>query len=286
MLIKQISPTKNEYPDTEAKIKIHLVSKRSDDKILENTLRDGIPYEFRIGENMPCIDWAVATMRIGEEVLVLTSSEHAYGDCGHPPLIGPKENLIYYIKLLSAQPYVPLSTDVEEITKLSTENRILLATEHKEVGNEFFKRGIFKLAFDQYIKGSRILKYKPEKLESQIEKVKVLRGNLYRNIAAFYVTQKKWDKVIQNCTVALEDNDQDTLSYIRRGRAYAELEKFDLYEQDMQKAKQLDDLHAHSFQSDITKAEKVYANKFAHYAAKTKLYENNITKASKAGNLT
>lgn len=100
--------------------------------------------------------------------------------------------------------------------------------EIKEVGNTHFKEMDYYNAIYYYSKAIKKCK------EKHIKSV------LYSNRAACNVLLKKWDAVIKDCTKSLNYNDGFVKSYIRRSKAYEQLEKYNDASNDLNKAIALD----------------------------------------------
>jgi len=223
------------YPPTNSIVSIRFAGKRkSDGRIFENIFPStSKPYEFKqyAGDALPCIDLPTCTMKLDQDILVFTTYVHAYGEIGHPPLFPPKESLLFYIRLINAKPYSQTIEEVEEEKMRTPQQKIAMARFNKEQGNEFYKRKLFKLAYDQYWHALRTIKYKEEKLneleESLRKEIKQIQCNLYRNVAAYYIDHmSNWDEAISFCNKALAINPSCVPSLVRRSRAYSEIEKF------------------------------------------------------------
>uniref|UniRef100_A0A6B2L7J4 peptidylprolyl isomerase n=1 Tax=Arcella intermedia TaxID=1963864 RepID=A0A6B2L7J4_9EUKA len=266
------------YPDPLASVKVHLVCKReSDGKIFENTLNeDAVEFRVFAGITIPCLEWAASSMKIGEEILVYSHYKHAFGEDGQLDAVGPNENVLIYMKLISFTLSKFAAKQKKETKTL--EEKIACADQAKNLGNDFYKRKLYKLAADQYSLGVKKLNCKkwdevPANLQHDI---KMKRSNLYRNIAAYYVALSIWEKGIEFCTLALEENNNCILSYARRGRCYAEISQFEKSLSDINKAKELDINNLET--SSINTALATYKKKLAHYKQDKQNYETNIFK--------
>jgi len=183
--------------------------------------------------------------KLEQDILVFTTWQNAYGEVGHPPLIPPKESLLFYIRLVSAKTYTLTLEEAEEERSRTPKQKIAMAKGNKKLGNEFYNRKLFKLAYDQYWYALRLVNYKEEKLnelEENIRKeIKQLQCNLYRNMAAFYIDHMaSWEEAISYCNKALANNPSCVPSLARRARAYSEIEKFNEAKNDIALAKELD----------------------------------------------
>jgi len=282
ILIKVLTEGKG-YPDTGSLVRVHFVGKREDGNIFESTLALDKPHEFRLysGESLPCINWAVATMRLGSEILVRTTHVHAYGEVGHPPMFAPKESLLFFIRFIDAKNHAPTPEEMEELNKTTPQDKIKIANQYKECGINFYSRGMFKLAHDQFWCAFRIIKYKPDKwkkLEKPTRKeIKQLRCKLFCNFAAFYVVHEMdWEQVIKYCSRALTADPNCVVALARRSRAYTEIEKFEKAKEDYTRALDLDKLETEKVA--LHKARERYNQKHAVYLEKRRIMEENIGK--------
>lgn len=97
------------------------------------------------------------------------------------------------------------------------------AVKHKESGNSSFKNGKFDVAIECYDQAIAICP-----TEKSID-----LSQFYQNRAAAYEQLKRWDKVEDDCTKALELNAKYTKALHRRARAYENLKKLELCLEDV-----------------------------------------------------
>lgn len=239
-----------------------------------------IKLKIFIGEILACFDWAVACMRVESEILVLSSCEYGYGPFGQAPLFGPDESLFLYIKLLEAKPSGPTADDLEKINNKNLLERLDLARNLKERGNQFYTRGLKKLGFDSYFFATKFLRLKSKEIseiEDEMKKnIQDLRCNLYRNIASFYYSEKLWTQVIHYCDQALEINENCIISLCKRSSAYAILNRFDESDTDYQKALKLDEKKEHA--TLMTSCRQTYNKFYTVYKNKATEIEKQMSK--------
>lgn len=186
-LVIQLLQPGSKYPDTDAPLLVSYSLKQlSDEKILQqdqsckispqDDIRMSCNFTLLIMLGIELLFWTSKFLRIGGEALVYSSCEYGFlvrslhsipnlQQCGIPGFIGPNESLLGYVKLLSAAPYQPAKTDVRELeiililqeNPLSIDQMITNAMQHVKTGDDFFGRGILKLALDCYTRASRIL---------------------------------------------------------------------------------------------------------------------------------
>lgn len=100
--------------------------------------------------------------------------------------------------------------------------------EIKEIGNEYFKKCDYVNAIYYYNKAIRKCKDKNTK------------SILYSNRAACNILLRKWNDVVEDCTKSINYNNDFVKSYLRRSKAYEQMEKYNDASNDLNKALSLD----------------------------------------------
>lgn len=98
----------------------------------------------------------VSNMQVESEVLVRASNEYVAKGLEHTQLAS-SDALLVYIKLVAVQPYKMSKEEKQYILNLPPLDRFTNASEAKRRGDKFMKRGLYKLALDQYINALRLL---------------------------------------------------------------------------------------------------------------------------------
>lgn len=97
------------------------------------------------------------------------------------------------------------------------------AVQHKESGNDHFKKGKYDLAIECYDQAIDIC---PKTKSTDL-------SQFYQNRAAAYEQLRKWDAVQEDCTKALELNQKYIKALHRRARAYENLKNLELCLEDV-----------------------------------------------------
>ena len=107
------------------------------------------PFKFTIGQGMVIKGWdeGFASMKRGEQARLVCSPEYAYGARGSPPKIPPNSTLNFDVELLDFQ------DKKKEKWELETSEKVELATNLKQEGNDLLKNGEFAKAASKYKEG-------------------------------------------------------------------------------------------------------------------------------------
>ena len=128
-------------------------------------------------------------------------------------------------------------------SELEQDERIERAQHLKDKGTDLFKAGNLEFAEKRY---KRALEYLAdmdahsgmwEELKAQQT---TLKCQCHLNLAACYLKEDKFEKVIGHCTQGLEIDGQNIKGLFRRGQAYTKLHKYDEARQDLSQGLQLD----------------------------------------------
>ena len=109
----------------------------------------------------------------------------------------------------------PASQEEEEIlTADEVQQLISEANEHKNEGNNFFRDGLYEAALHEYTKALEICPKREQ-----------VRSVYFGNRSACYQNLLEYEKVVSDCTAALELDSQYLKVLIRRADAFERLDK-------------------------------------------------------------
>jgi peptidylprolyl isomerase len=174
------------------------------------------PFQFFIGTEEIIKGWnvAVPTMKRGEKARFTIKSDYAYGAAGSPPSIPANATLVFDIKLIDFREREKSKWDY------TPEERVPLAKEMKETGNEFFKAKNFEAAEKEYAKALDYLEFVKE------PEVKDIETAIRSNLALVYMklnNHKEAVKVSQKC---IQADPKYIKGYFRLATAFLELKDY------------------------------------------------------------
>lgn len=123
-----------------------------------------------------------------------------------------------------------LKDDEVALTDDQKAERLIMAEELKQAGNNSYKCGEYERSVEKYTEGLRLCPL-------QFDKVRAI---LYCNRSAARMKLKKYQKSIKDCTKALELDDKYVKAYLRRASSNELLEKYQDALSDYEKAIELD----------------------------------------------
>eukprot|EP01127_Copromyxa_protea_P017666 TRINITY_DN541_c0_g1_i1.p1 TRINITY_DN541_c0_g1~~TRINITY_DN541_c0_g1_i1.p1 ORF type:complete len:474 (-),score=112.52 TRINITY_DN541_c0_g1_i1:16-1437(-) len=276
-LVIQVLNEGSSYPDTDGALNIkYCIKRESDGEVIEADLtRKFKPNEPDMAE---LFSWGSTFMKVGGEVIVRSSHVFGYGECGVPPIVPPRESLLAYIHLISADPYIPPSEDEDTIDKI-----MLLASKLKEQGNCFTKRDLLKFALDNYVRAIRLLQrsVKGYKKVPGGKRTKLfhLINSLYTNISLVYEKLGDTEAVKDYCTKSIETLVATPKVYLRRAKVYINEQKFQHAIEDINSAKKLiyvddiDPVLQKNYFGEINKVKQALTRKVALYEEKKRKME-------------
>lgn len=135
----------------------------------------------------------------------------------------------------------------KDVWKLTDQDRLEIAQNHKDKGSAFFKINNYRGASIRYSKAVRYLSavdpdtpYEVETLEEherEIPKVKILS---LLNLAACQLQLGQHDHVVKNCSKVLEMDPMSVKGLYRRAKALVAMKDFEAAREDLLKAKGVD----------------------------------------------
>ncbi|KAI8852041.1 putative FKBP-type peptidyl-prolyl isomerase [Chytridium lagenaria] len=93
------------YPTAGSIVTIHYIGKFTDGSIFESTRKRRTPKTIHMGVDPMIKGWeeALPTMSKGETAMLFVSAAYGYGATGFPPLIPPREDLIFEIEVVDIE---------------------------------------------------------------------------------------------------------------------------------------------------------------------------------------
>ena len=228
----EVEGTGYEKPTDDTTVKVDYEMKVGD-KVVESKT----DFEFVIGD-VPVIcdgfEKGVESMKLNEVCSFDLAPEEAFGAAGCPERgISPNETVSFKVTLKEMK-------SVPTEYTIAPENIVAFAEQKKNQGNALVKKNLHVRAIRVYKRGLDYLENEfriPEDQKENAKKVKVL---LHGNIAAMYVHEKDWGKVVEYCEKVLKDDDKNWKAYLRRGKAFLERNETEKAEEDFTKVVELD----------------------------------------------
>ncbi|KAI8880610.1 hypothetical protein K501DRAFT_254646, partial [Backusella circina FSU 941] len=166
-------------------------------------------------EVIKCWELVIPTMKVGEKVELITTSDYGYGDEGQTYIVPPKAKLRYELELIGH--WEPAS---------SSKERIAAAEKKKSEGNDLFKQGMTEQALFAYRKAREYIidlwNCEPE----ETVKCRQLIVMIQLNIGACHLKLKRYDDAIEVCKRALDRDSASVKAYYRLAQAYLEKGEF------------------------------------------------------------
>ncbi|RDD47487.1 Tetratricopeptide repeat protein 9A [Trichoplax sp. H2] len=153
-------------------------------------------------------------------------------------------------------------------------DKIKLANDHKDTGNDAFKNGDFTSAIRSYhhallcvkgilskstmkelgmLVGDNAAQHRANSKEEQIkEEAQSIKLSLHNNLAVCLIKQNKWERAISHCDEALMLESNNCKAIYRRGLAYLEIGNIDKAGKDLRKASALQP-HDHNIQKALSR---------------------------------
>jgi FK506-binding protein 4/5 len=266
-------------------VSIHYIARyASDQQEFDNTYRRNKPEEFLVGVDQVIsgVDIAVQTMKKQEtSVFLINGAKHGHKVNRKSNRFNFRmdEDLIFEIQVLDWRPDEPLEN--EWIMPIS--DKIRIAKNLKEEGNEYFKDNKYLKAFRIYKRALKTLKRMKKSSENVTEsehertQLNSLKITCLMNLAACCLKLKGREKDCIDYTSEILDklteyltNDQKVKTLYRRAQAYLNLAEFDKARQDLEVARCI----APDNQAVILELKKVQKEESEYTKRLKKMYSN------------
>lgn len=167
-----------------------------------------------------------------------------------------KPSYCYYLLLIEIPNHIesielPIGHNIKKAKDINEKMKV--AKVYKELGNKYYERKLFKLAYDEYKKGAITMefrnkyKYKDIKLSDDFI---LLKHQIYMNIAASCLYMDKWivmkdsfgqyDEALNYLNIVLNEDENNIKALIRRSKVYASLLEIEKANEDIEKALNID----------------------------------------------
>uniref|UniRef100_A0A8C8S258 peptidylprolyl isomerase n=3 Tax=Archelosauria TaxID=1329799 RepID=A0A8C8S258_9SAUR len=199
-----------------------------DKRELQFEIGDGENHDLPLG-----LEQAIQKMEKLEESVVYLKPSYGFGSAGNEKFqIPPNAELQYEVKLKSFE-------KAKESWEMNTEEKLEQSSIVKERGTQYFKEGKYKQAALQYKKIVSWLEHETGFSEENDAKAKSLRLAALLNLAMCHLKLKEYSLALENCTKALELDNNNEKGLFRRGEAHLAVNDFELARADFQKVLQL-----------------------------------------------
>ncbi|KAL6848400.1 hypothetical protein ACP4OV_021694 [Aristida adscensionis] len=266
-----------ERPNDCAIVRVKLIGKLEDGTLfLKKGHDDEEPFEFKTDQDQVIegLDKAVLSMKKGEVALVTIPPVHAFGanETKQDLAVVPPNSFVYYTVEL-----VSFDKEKESWDMKDNAEKIEAATKKKDEGNVWFKMGKYARASKRYGKALNLVEYDGSFSEEEKLLSKPLKISCKLNNAACKLKLKDYKEARELCTEVLELDSTNVKALYRRAQAHAHLVDFDLAEEDIKKALEIDPDNRDVMMEYKRLKEKVKASN----RREAKLYGNMISKMSK-----
>ncbi|KAH3757920.1 UDP-sugar pyrophosphorylase [Pelomyxa schiedti] len=189
------------------------------------------------GDVLAAWDGGMIGVRSGEQFLLWSTDEYAFGALGSPPRIPPKSSLIWEVEVLSVEKHIaPIITG-----KKTLEERIAQANIARTQGNEHFRKNAFRKALAAYNIGLSYFAglHESDYSEDELSHMNECKLPLLLNCAACQLKSKHYPKVVESCKAALAIDPNNAKAYFRLSQAKSALGEVSAAYEALSKAKEL-----------------------------------------------
>lgn len=256
-------------PNDGANVEVHLEGRCGD------RLFDCRDVSFIVGQGedkgVPLgVDRAMDKMQRGECCLLYLKPKYAFGNEGKPEYkIGPDKDIVYEVTLKNFK-------RAKESWEMELNEKLDLAVDVKNKGNQYFKAGRHHQAIIQY---QRIISWLEFECGTGIEQHKKINDFIltsHLNLALCFLRLKEYSQAVESCNKVIEQDQGNEKALYRRGEARLLRNDYSLAMADFQKVLEVNPLNRaarvqlSSCQSKMKEHQeqekRIYANMFQKFA--------------------
>ncbi|XP_049589307.1 peptidyl-prolyl cis-trans isomerase FKBP5 [Syngnathus scovelli] len=228
------------------------------------------------------VDRAMDKMQKGECCILYLTPKYAFGRKGKPEFqIGPDKDIVYEVTLKDFK-------RARESWEMDMQEKLRLALEIKQKGNQYYKAGHYDHAVIQY---ERIVSWFEMEFGKDLEQQGQIRAFLlsaHLNLALCFLRIQDFSLVVENCNKVIELDESNEKALYRRGEARLLRNEFSLALADFQHVLQVNPANR-AARSQISNCQskikehneldkRIYANMFQKFAERDTKQHDGRTK--------
>ncbi|MCO5613267.1 hypothetical protein L7F22_067543 [Adiantum nelumboides] len=209
----------------------------------DDTFQEQRPLELVLGQEKLVqrgLAIGVASMKAGESALFHVGWELGYGKEGNFsfPNVPPKADLIFEVDLIG---FEAAKEGGKLRSQMTVEERIDAADRRRAEGNQLFRDDKIEAAIQQY---EMALAYMNDDFMFQLfgkykDLADAVKHPCHLNMAACMLRLNRYEEAIAQCSMVLQENENNVKALYRRGKARAALNRTDEAREDFKKLQKL-----------------------------------------------
>ncbi|KAG7456811.1 hypothetical protein MATL_G00239860 [Megalops atlanticus] len=206
-------------PDSRPKkgqnVKVHLKMSLADGTTVQE--EPSLSFTLGDGDVIQALDLTVLLMEIEERALVSTDAKYAYGAVGSAaPPVPPDAALTLDLRLLEV-------SDAPDLELLPPRERMALADQKRERGNEYYQRGDYAFAVNSYSIALQITESSSKVDISAEEEAELLEVKVkcLNNMAAAQLKLDHLEAALRSCVSVLAHQPDNVKALFRKGKVLA-----------------------------------------------------------------
>eukprot|EP00012_Vannella_robusta_P003796 CAMPEP_0206189552 /NCGR_PEP_ID=MMETSP0166-20121206/4234_1 /ASSEMBLY_ACC=CAM_ASM_000260 /TAXON_ID=95228 /ORGANISM="Vannella robusta, Strain DIVA3 518/3/11/1/6" /LENGTH=436 /DNA_ID=CAMNT_0053605485 /DNA_START=119 /DNA_END=1426 /DNA_ORIENTATION=- len=221
---------------------VHYEGYYEDGGVFDSTRLREQEFMFIVGEGqvIPGWDLAIATMKSGELIELITPPEYAFGPLGCPPRIPGGATLKYEIELIRFS--LPLSSAAKSNElELPLDKSIECCKSSRFEGNALVSSNSFRKATKCYNRALNYFQRHRNLSESEEALVNECKLPIYSNLAFCYLKLKDYKRAKKSCEDALKIDNNHLKALCRMGESLIHLDELDEAKKHLLKAHSIDE---------------------------------------------
>ncbi|MCO5589482.1 hypothetical protein L7F22_043449 [Adiantum nelumboides] len=209
----------------------------------DDTFQEQRPLELVLGQEKLVqrgLAIGVASMKAGESALFCVGWELGFGEEGNFsfPNVPPKADLIFEVDLIG---FEAAKEGGKPRSQMTVEERIDAADRRRAEGNQLFRDDKIEAAIQQY---EMALAYMNDDFMFQLfgkykDLADAVKHPCHLNMAACMLRLNRYEEAIAQCSMVLQENENNVKALYRRGKARAALNRTDEAREDFKKLQKL-----------------------------------------------